>query len=138
MIKETQAYQELQAYTLSHGDPAFIHQHVVDAWALQHADEYTKPITITFALVGLYLHIERGWSGRQVQRVHMIMGRRKRVWPQWLVPVERGSITVEQVMACSPGPERDRAIEAWCRSVWQAWQDNRPMVAELLREYNIQ
>lgn len=41
--KETQACQELQAYTRSHGDPSFIHQHVVDAWALQHADEHTKP-----------------------------------------------------------------------------------------------
>lgn len=49
---EPAAYDELQAYTLAHGDPAFIHQHVVDAWAAQHADEETKPIALTFALVG--------------------------------------------------------------------------------------
>ena len=39
-------YEELAFYTLAHGDPAFIHQHVVDAWMLQTADETTKPIAI--------------------------------------------------------------------------------------------
>ena len=47
-------------------DPAFIHQHVMDAWAVQTADELTKPIQLTFALVGLYLHVEMAFSGRQV------------------------------------------------------------------------
>jgi hypothetical protein len=78
---EQQAYEELQCYTLGHGGPGFIRQHVVDAWAAQHADEQTKPIGLTFALVGLYLHVERGFSGRQVQRVHMKLGQRRRTWP---------------------------------------------------------
>jgi hypothetical protein len=57
-------YDQLSLYTLSHADPSFIHQHVVDAFAAQHADDRTKPITLTFALVGLYLHAERGFSGK--------------------------------------------------------------------------
>jgi hypothetical protein len=52
------AYHELCGYTLTHGDAAFIHQHVVDAFAAQHADAHSKPIGITFALAGLYLHLE--------------------------------------------------------------------------------
>ena len=78
----------------AHGDPAFIHQHVVDAWTLQHADEHTKPIAITFALAGLYLHCERGYTGKQVQRVHMLMARRKQTWPTFAFPCERGTMTV--------------------------------------------
>ncbi|HXG53369.1 MAG TPA: DUF5946 family protein, partial [candidate division Zixibacteria bacterium] len=62
-ISEQQSYEQLQCYTLGHGGLEFIHQHVVDAWAAQHADEQTKPIRLTFALVGLYLHVERGFSG---------------------------------------------------------------------------
>ena len=42
-----QAFDELCAYTLQRGDAAFIHQHVVDAFAAQQADENTKPIKIT-------------------------------------------------------------------------------------------
>src|SRR5688500_4296697 len=51
-------YEELCCYTLAHGHAAFIHQHVVDAQAAQAAGEHTKPIAITFALAGLYLHVE--------------------------------------------------------------------------------
>ena len=38
------AYQALCAYTLGLRDARFIHQHVVDAYMAQHADERTKPI----------------------------------------------------------------------------------------------
>jgi hypothetical protein len=33
-----------------------------------------------FGLVGLYLPIEKQFSGSQVQRVHKELGRRKREW----------------------------------------------------------
>ncbi|HWP45859.1 MAG TPA: DUF5946 family protein [Candidatus Limnocylindrales bacterium] len=134
---ELEAYHELQCYTLAHGDPAFIHQHVVDAWTAQQANEQTKPIALTFALVGLYLHIEKGFSGRQVQRVHMALARSKRNWPSFALPRERGSITVRQVMATPAGPGRDKAIEAWCVSVWDAFRGSHEEVVDLLRQYGI-
>lgn len=127
------AYHELCAYTLSRGDPAFIHQHVVDAWAAQNATPAGKPIGISMALVGLYLHVERGFSGREVQRAHMRLARRKRSWPAWQLPDHRGAISALDVMARPPGPERDAAIHAWADDVWQAFALNRATVAELLR-----
>ena len=51
------AYDELQAYTLAHHDPAFIHQHGVDAETAQEADAQTKAIGLAFSLVLLYLHV---------------------------------------------------------------------------------
>ena len=137
MPSEQQAYEELQAYTLALGDPAFIHQHVVDAWAAQHAEEGTRPIALTFALAGLFLYLERGFDGRQVQRVHMLLGRHKQPWPLFPLPRERGSITAAEVMAAPAGPERDRAIEAWCASVWDAFRDSHRRVAELLEQHGI-
>jgi len=134
---EQEAYDELQGYTLAHGDPAFVHQHVVDAWAAQHADERTKPIGLTFALVGLYLHLERGFSGRQVQRAHMALARHKRAWPTFGLPQVRGSITATHVIAAPAGPERDRAIDAWCASVWGAFRESHRAVAELLEQHGI-
>jgi hypothetical protein len=134
---EQQAYEELQAYTLTHGDRAFIHQHVVDTWTAQHADEHTKPIGLTFALVGLYLHLEKGFSGRAVQRVHMLLARRKRDWPSFALPHERGAVTARQVMMATAGPDRDRAIEAWCSSVWAAFRDSHGAVAEMLKHHEI-
>jgi len=131
------AYDELQYYTLSRGDPGFIHQHVVDAWAAQHADEHTKPIGLAFALIGLYLRIERGFSGRQVQKVHMKLAQCKRNWPSFALPRDRGSITPIHVMSAQPGPERDQAIDAWCASVWSAFSESHRSVAELLEHHGI-
>ena len=131
---EREACEQLQYYTLGHGDPKFIHQHVVDAWAAQHADEHTRPIALTFALVGLYLHLERGRSGRQVQQAHMRLARRRRAWPSFPLPRERGPITAVEAHAAPAGTARDRAIDAWCASVWRAYAASHDAVAALLRE----
>jgi uncharacterized protein DUF5946 len=137
MASEQDAYNELCGYTLTRGDPSFVHQHVVDAFAAQHADERSKPIGITFALVGLYLHVERQCSGRQVQKIHMQLARRKRAWPAFAFPRHRGSMTAVDVMRAAPGTERDRAIDAWCESVWNAFADSRPIVIDLLKQNGI-
>lgn len=134
---EREAYEQLQCYTLAHGDPAFLHQYVVDAWAAQHADANTKPIALTFALVGLYLHLERGFTGRQVQRTHMALARHGRAWPSLPLPPERGAVTAIGVMTADAGPDRDRAIDTWCASVWDAFHEAHAEVAELLREHGI-
>lgn len=125
-------YAQLATYTLTHGDPAFVHQYVVDAFAAQSASEHTKPITLAFALVGLYLHVERHFSGRQVQRVHTLLARGKD-WPRFELPADRGAITVAEVVWAAPGPERDAMIDRWCESVWSAYSASRDGVIELLQ-----
>jgi hypothetical protein len=129
------AYDEVYVYTM--GRPGFILQHVVDAFAIQTANDNSKPIGVMFGLVGLYLHVEKQYSGHEVQKAHMQLGRRKREWPRVYLPEDRGSITVADVLAASAGPERDRAIEEWCRSVWTALAANRKTIIDLLREYQI-
>ncbi|HLK68947.1 MAG TPA: DUF5946 family protein [Bryobacteraceae bacterium] len=129
------AYDEVYVYTM--GRPGFILQHVVDAFAVQTANEDTKPIAVVFGLIGLYLHLEKQFSGRQVQKAHMELGRRRRAWPRVNLPEDRGSITVADVLAASAGPERDVAIDDWCRSVWTACGADRQTIITLLREYQI-
>lgn len=135
--REEAAYEELQSYSLAHGEPEFLHQHVVDAWAAQWADDSTRPISLTFALVGLYLHVVRGFSGRLVQRVHTDLSRRRRDWPSLRQPTARGAMTASQVMTAAPGIDRDQAIDAWCASVWEAYRDCHAEVKELLRQHGI-
>ena len=130
-------YHELCAYTLSLRDRAFIHQHVVDTYAAQNADAQTKPITLTFSLVGLYLHLEKGFPGKQVQRTHMLLARRKRAWPLFPLPRERGAMSAVEVMTQPEGAARNQAIEAWCASVWEAYADSHREVAALLRECGV-
>ena len=129
---ERAAQDELSAYTLTHRDPRFIHQHVVDAFAAQHASPRSKAIGVAFALIGLYLHLERGCTGREVQRAHMRLAHKRKQWPTFDPPAERGALTVVDVMRSPPGPKRDQAIEDWCAAVWEAWHASHERVAALL------
>ena len=134
MESDQDAYDELRCYTLAHRDPAFIHQHVVDAFTAQHANDRTKPIALTFSLVGLYLLVQRHFSGRQVQQVHKLLASNKQPWPVFTRPLKTGSITALDVMAAQEGSERDKAIYAWCLSVWEAYHENHLTVVNLLRQ----
>ena len=133
-MTEEEAYHLLCAYTLEHArrDPAFLHQHVVDAYAAQHAQSNSKSIAVAFSLIGLCLHVERGFTGRQVQQAHMRLAQPGRRWPTFPLPEDRGSLTCLDVLAKPEGPERDRAISAWCRSVWDAFAEAQPMVRALV------
>lgn len=136
-MTEEEAYHEVSAYTLTLGDRTFIHQHVVDAWAAQHAHAGSKPIGVFFALVGLYLHIEQGFTGRQVQLAHMQLAKQPEPWPAGALPVNRGAITARDVVAAPEGPARDEMIDAWARSVWAAYAESKDCVVELLRRRGI-
>jgi hypothetical protein len=133
-MTERAAYDELCAYTLTHGSATFIHQHVVDAFAAQTAADGTKPITLTFALVGLYLHVERRFSGREVQQAHQRLARRKPAWPSFVLPRDRGSVTAADVLARAAGTERDNAIMRG-PSRCGALPAKPPRVEELLSDY---
>jgi hypothetical protein len=131
--KEEAVHHELLSYTLVHPDPAFIHQNVVDAFTAQTADRDTKPIALAFALIGLYLSLEMNFSGKEVQRAHMKLGRTRKSWPRFPLPDERGEVTVSDVLAAPPGPKRDEAIRGWCASVWSAYKESHRAVAELVK-----
>src|SRR5438309_9521017 len=112
-LTEKQQYDELCAWSLSRGDAAFVHQHVVDCWAAQHATADSKPISPVFALIGLYLHLEHGYTGRQVQLAHMKLAKNRKQWPKLLPPLERGSVTFEEAYRAQGDAARDAAIARW-------------------------
>jgi hypothetical protein len=131
------ALDELYVYAMGRDAASFILQHVVDAQAAQTATADTKPIKTVLALIGLYLRVERHLSGRQVQQVHMRIGRYKRQWPIVLLPADRGMVTAATVLAAPPGAKRDEAIDTWCKSVWDAFRESRSTIIDLLRECGV-
>jgi len=128
---DEQAYHLLLAYSF---EPAHyvVHQHVVDAYAAQTADEQTTPITLVFALAGLYLHFEKGMTGPEAQQAHIRMANARKDWPRLPLVPERGALTAADVVQCASGPERDAAIEQWARDVWNAWREQHATIAELV------
>lgn len=133
MPSEQELFDELSFYTLAHGDAAFIHENSADAWRAQQADETTKPMAVIFAVMGLYLYLEKGFTGRQVQLAHMRMARQRRSWPKLALPKTQASLTVADVVAGEPGEARDAMIRGWCAAVWDVWQESRAQIVELAK-----
>ena len=123
-------FGELSAYTLSHGHPRFIHQHAVDTWQLQHAMPSKSNIGIAFSLIGLYLALEKGYTGRQVQLMHMELGRTKRDWGDFEVPSSPAALTVADVLRAGPGNSRDAMLMQWAAAVWANWNRAHAWTAE--------
>lgn len=124
----TDLYNELAFYTLSHPDSYFIHQNVVDAYTAQTANSDTKKIAVFFALAGLYLTLEKGFTGREVQLAHIKMTKNKKDIPHIHLPQDKGLITIRDVLNIPPGKERDIEIKKWCASVWEAYSSQRDIV----------
>jgi hypothetical protein len=124
---------ELTYYTLALGDASFIHQLAVDTYAVQHAGLPSKPISTAFGLAGLYLVFERGFTGRQVQRVHMALAGRRKDWPRFERPHRTAAMTVRDVVN-APLQAKDAAIRAWGEAVWEAWREHEERIALLLEE----
>lgn len=132
MPSDQDLYLELALYTLELRDPEFIHQHIVDAFAVQHAGPASKPVAIVFGLIGLYLYLEKGFSGRQVQRAHRQLARKSKHWTAPPMPEQpRAPIGVADVLAAQPGTERNAMICRWCEAIWQDWQHARPEIATM-------
>jgi uncharacterized protein DUF5946 len=126
---------ELSYYTLAHGDPRFIHQHAVDAYGAQHVCQSKSNIGAAFALAGLYLAVECKFTGRQVQKMHMLMAKKSKQWPRFDQPKDVGPLTVADVVAVEPGPSRDEELMRWCASVWLAWSSEQARVREMVGRF---
>lgn len=125
-----QMFSDLVCYTVAKGDSAFIHQHVVDAYGAQHVGAGTRPIGAVFTLVGLYLTVEKGYTGRQVQLAHMKIGRTRHAWPRLEPPERPAVLTVQDVLNAGTDAEKDEAILRWAASVWKSWEHRHAWVRE--------
>lgn len=126
-----QLYGELTAYTVTRGDLEFIHQHLVDAYAAQHVRDDGRPISAAFALIGLYLACERGYTGKQVQHMHMLLANRSKTWPTFTPPSHMHALTIQDVLHVLPGENRDHMLHQWAKSVWNAWTHEHDRVKSL-------
>jgi hypothetical protein len=136
-LTNDEAYEQICYYTLSLQDEDFIHQNVFDAFAAQTTTDADKPIKLFFALVGLYLYVEKGFNGRRVQRVHMEIARSASNWPRFELPENRGSVTALDVVRADPGAERDQMIDRWCRAVWGEYAKTRPIIETFLKDKGV-
>ncbi len=108
-----QEFGRLTAYNLQQASADFRHQLAVDTYAAQHPAPPAKRVTLWFALAGLHLALDEGWTGRQVQVAHQHLSHLDKVGPDLDHLVLQSGMTVRDVMAARPGDERDTALMDW-------------------------
>ena len=129
-----QMFHDLSCWTLVRHDGRFIHQHAIDAYEVQHAGGRTRPITVMFGLIGLYLALEKGYSGRQVQLAHMKIGKTRRNWPILEPPSQPAELTVMDVLRAETDEEKEKMLMRWASSVWMIWEPRHRFVREITKK----
>ncbi len=127
----TLVHGELMGFQVQHPVMLRYHQLTADAYAAQHAGGSTPLLRVGYALAGLWLSIEHGFSGEDVRQVHRRMGRPTASWPMFEAPApQQGWLTVVDVAEAGVRVPSERghakAVDAWAESVWEAWQRERP------------
>ncbi len=128
-------FDELSAFTLSLRDKDFINQVAIDIYTAQHIGPKVKPIGTVFALIGLYLVFERGYSGRQVQLAHMTLSKTRRQWPHFDPPAKKSTVTVGDVVMDLTQQNHREKIYAWGKAVWELWRGERENIERLITNY---
>ena len=127
----TLVHGELMGFQMQHPVMLRYHQMTADAYAAQHAGGTAPLLRVGYALAGLWLSIEHGFSGEDVRSIHRRMGRPTAAWPMF-EPPEAGQpwLTVVDVAEAGVRVHSERghakAVSAWAESVWETWLTRRP------------
>jgi hypothetical protein len=106
-------------------------QTYVDSYGAQHVGPRMAPITIAFALNGLYLVLERGWTGLQVREAHGYLANTVDRWPTFTPPEQVGDLTVFDLSMASSPTEHIEILQRWAHMVWASWEHVHRQVIDM-------
>ena len=109
-----QLYGEVAAHEAAHvAVLGRLHQLTVDTYGAQHAGSSVARIGVAFALIGLRLSLDEGWSGEEVRDAHQYLGAKFKAWPEFAPPAERTWMTVYDVALATSPDEHARLVHRW-------------------------
>ena len=65
----------------------------------------------------------------------MQLAKKRKEWPKFHLPKERGEITIPDVLNKKEGDLRDEMIHRWCASVWESYRKSHKKIVHLYNEY---
>ena len=111
------------------GDFRYAREHrlTVDAYSLQHPDEYMRSAKSYAAhLTGAYVALELGAGAETNRSVQQWLGGSKALQrPDQPGPRKRGALTVLHVHQATDPDDHLRRVREWATSAWEAWQAYR-------------
>ena len=116
------------------GDYRYAREHrlTVDAYSLQHPDEYMRSAKSYAAhLTGAYVAIEHRAVAEANRAIHLwLSGSRSLQRPDQPAPGQRGRLTIVHVHVATDPDDHVRRVREWAESAWAAWRDYRDIAKQ--------
>ena len=120
------------------GDYRYAREHrlLVDAYSLQHPDEYMRSAKSYAAhLTGAYVALEHGAVAEANRAIlQWLNGSKALQRPDQPAARERGTLTIRHVHMATDPDDHVRRVREWAESTWAAWQAYRAIAKQWTEE----
>ncbi len=111
------------------------HRLMVDAYSLQHPEEYMlSGKSFAAHLTGMYAALECKESSAVNRTVQKWLSGNPHIDKPVELPLERGDITIIYVHSAIDTEEHCRRVQQWADSVWSAWSEYHDLAKLLISE----
>jgi len=109
------------------------HRLMVDAYSLQHPEDYMRS-SKSFAahLMGMYAALECEESSTVNRTAQKWLSNNPQIDKPVQLPQQSGNITVTYVHSAIDAKEHKRRVREWANSVWSAWSEHHDLAKQLI------
>ena len=128
-------FEEILAKEFSDYRYGRIHRLTVDAYSLQHPDEYMRSgKSFAAHLTGMCIACE--YEDTQVlnQAVQKWLSTNPKIEKPVQLPAARGNLTISYVHSAIDAEQHVGRVKEWARDVWNAWSEHHALARQLIRE----
>ncbi|MDQ6788640.1 MAG: DUF5946 family protein [Acidobacteriota bacterium] len=111
------------------------HRLMVDAYSLQHPEEYMlSGKSFAAHLTGMYVALEGEESSNANRTVQKWLSGNPQIDKPVALPKERGDIKITYVHSATGAEEHQSRVREWANSVWSAWSEYHDLAKLLISE----
>jgi hypothetical protein len=128
-------FEEILAREFSDYRYGKIHRLTVDAYSLQHPDEYMRSgKSFAAHLTGMCAALEHEDALALNQTVQKWLSTNPEVAKPARLPVRRGNLNIAYIHGASDADEHIKRVREWARDVWGAWSEHHDLARRLMGE----
>src|SRR5262249_16391265 len=111
------------------------HRLTVDAYSLQHPDEYMRSgKSFAAHLTGICSALEYEDSSAINQAVQKWLNGAEQIEKPTRIPEQRGDVKITYVYNAISAEEHNQRVREWARAAWAAWSEYHDLAREWIRE----
>lgn len=128
-----QMFEEILAKEFSDYRYGKIHRLTVDAYALQHPDEYMRSgKSFAAHLTGMCAALEHEDTLDLNRTVQKWLSSNPKIEKPAQLPEHRGDLTIAYVHTAADADEHVNCVRDWARDIWGAWAEHHDLARALI------